>query len=154
MALTGIEVILAALAAGASVGTGDAARAAVADAYAGLRDFLRRRLIGRPEAERTLDAPGADQERWPASLGDDLLAAGADRDEQILAAARRVLELVDPVGTQAGKYMDLSGARQPHVGDNNISIGASYGPTAGTMTGPVTVTYGSPPIPPARPAAG
>lgn len=91
--MAGVEVILAALAAGAGAGSGDAAKAAVADAYTGLRDLLRRKLGGRPVLEG------------------ELIAAGADRDEEVLAAARRVLEA-------AARY-DLREAKGVQIGDHN-----------------------------------
>jgi hypothetical protein len=152
--VTDVEVIVAALAAGAGAGSSDAAKAAVMDVYAGLRDALRRRLAGRRDAERALEADETDPEVWQARLGHDLTDSGADRDEHVLAAARHLLRLVDPDGTQVRKYIvDLRGAREPQVGDGSVRIGTNHGPAAGTMTGPVTVTYGQLPVPPAQPEA-
>src|SRR5689334_3248829 len=62
--MTGIEVILAALAAGAAAGTTDAAKTAVLDAYSELRDVLRSRLTGRKRATQMLDAVEAEPGRW------------------------------------------------------------------------------------------
>src|SRR4051812_23425053 len=54
--MTGVEVIVAALAAGAGVGAKDAAKTAVVDVYTGLRDALRKRLAGRDNAQKVLNA--------------------------------------------------------------------------------------------------
>ncbi|GIG87648.1 hypothetical protein [Plantactinospora endophytica] len=153
--MTGVELIMAALVAGAGVGAGDAAKAAVLDAYTGLRNVLRRRLAGRPSAVQVLDAESTDPEEWRARLGAELTVVGAHHDEEVLAIARQLLELADPAGIRTGRYdLDLRGAQQPQVGDNSVRIGTSYGPVAGTMTGPVTVMLsGQPPIPPQSPEA-
>jgi hypothetical protein len=153
--VTGLEVIVAALAAGAGAGAGDAANAAVFDAYTGLKGLLRRRLVARPQAVEVLDAEQTDPQVWQARLGPHLAAADTDHDDEVLTAARRLLELADPEGTQAGKYqLDLQNAQQPQIGDNSIRIDTNYGPAAGSMTGPVTVTYPGPlPVPPAAPGA-
>jgi hypothetical protein len=153
--VTGIELIMAALAAGAGTGVSDAAKTAVLDAYNGLRDVLRRRLAGHHRAVEVLDAGQTDLREWQARLGVELAATGADHDDDILAAAHRLLKLADPSGAPAGKYdLDLRGSQQPQVGDNSVRIGVSYGPVAGSMTGSVAVTYpGQPPVPPTQPGA-
>ena len=153
--MTGVEVIVAALAAGTAAGGRDAAKTTVFDVYTGLRGMLRRWLAGHDRAEQYLDAHEIDPEVWQTRLGQDLTDTGADRDEQILAAAHQLLALVDPAGANASKYtVDMRGAQQPQTGDNTVRIGTNYGPIAGTMTGPVTVTYGEqPPVPPAAPEA-
>jgi hypothetical protein len=118
--VTGVEVILAALAAGAGTGTSDAAKAAVVDIYTGLRDALRRRLAGRGGAEQILDAQDFDPGVGQARLGSVLAESGADRDEKILDAARRLLAVADPAGTHAGKYhVDARDAKGLQVGDYN-----------------------------------
>jgi hypothetical protein len=97
--MSGVEVILAALAAGAGAGSGDVAKAAMMDAYFSLRDAVKRKLEG-----RSIDMP-------PDVLEGELVEAGADRDEQVLAAAQRVLDL-------KAQY-DLRGAKGVQIGDHN-----------------------------------
>jgi hypothetical protein len=138
--MTGVEVILAALAAGAGAGTSDVAGNAIRDAYTALRDAVRRRLGRRA-------APG---ETDPTET--ELVAAGADRDEEILAAARHVLALADPDGTRAGRYaVDLRGATGVQVGDGTVALRDNYG-AAGVFHGPVQIGV-PPPHPPAPPGA-
>ena len=149
--MTGVEVILAALAAGSTAGLTEAVSTAVRDAYTGLRDALRRRLRGRDDALRVLDVDGAEPQAWPAGLGAHLVESGAASDADIVAAAQRLLAAVDPAGTAAGKYrVDASHAGSVHVGDTSIEIGSNYG-AAGTFHAPVT--FQGPPVPPARPEA-
>lgn len=119
--MTGVEVIVAALAAGAGAGTSDVAKAGVVDLYTGLRDALRRRLAGRPHAEQALEVDESDPAVWQARLGDSLAVVGADHDERILATARQLLELVDPAAAKAGRYfVNVREAKGVQVGDHNI----------------------------------
>jgi hypothetical protein len=117
--VTGVEVILAALAAGAGVGVSDAAKTAVLDAYTGLRDAIRSRLVGR-RGEQVLDAAQSEPGVWDVELTALLEESGAASDGEILAAARRMLALADPDGTTAGKYqVDAREAKGVQVGDHN-----------------------------------
>jgi hypothetical protein len=55
---------------------------------------------------------------WQARVGDALIDSGASGDEQILAAAERLLMLADPA--LAAKYdVDLREAKGVQVGDHN-----------------------------------
>jgi hypothetical protein len=115
-----VELILAALAAGAGTGASDAAKAAVLDAYTGLRDTIRSRLAGRHAARQMLDAAELEPDSWPIELAAWLEDSGAASDEEIIAAARRLLTLADPDGVAAGKYhVDAGEARGVQVGDHN-----------------------------------
>lgn len=111
--MSAVEVIAAALAAGAGAGLTGTASAAVQDAYAGLKDLLRRR-VGGPALEADETEPGV----WQARLGDALTASGAADDERILAAARQLLALADPA-LSATYQVDLREAKGVQVGDHN-----------------------------------
>ncbi|MDG4763309.1 hypothetical protein O7632_04180 [Solwaraspora sp. WMMD406] len=118
--MTGVEAIIAALVAGAAAGSTDVARTVVTDTYGGLKNLLRGRLAGRPQAQEALEAREVEPGRWQAVLAENLAECGADTDERILAAARRLLELADPIGAGAGRYeVDASQARGVQVGDHN-----------------------------------
>ncbi|WP_207922467.1 hypothetical protein [Micromonospora sp. KC606] len=117
--MSAVEVIMVALAAGAGAGVKDTASAAVRDAYGGLKVLLKRR-ISDDGAAQALDADETDPGVWQTRLGGLLTEVGADRDEQVLAVARRLLELVDPAGSTAGKYhVDVREAKGVQVGDHN-----------------------------------
>ena len=114
--MANIDVIVAALAAGASAGVTNTATAAVQDAYAGLKGLLRPWVRG--EARTALAADETDEGVWETRLGEELQVSGAAQDEQVLAAAERLLALL---GAQAGgRYqVDASGARGVQIGDGN-----------------------------------
>ncbi|XVV08562.1 hypothetical protein ACQP2X_27355 [Actinoplanes sp. CA-131856] len=113
--MSAVEVIAAALAAGAGAGLTDATSAAVRDAYARLKELLKRRVGDDGVLEANETEPGF----WQAQLGDALTASGAADDERILAAARQLLALADPAS--AAKYrVDVREAKGVQVGDRNI----------------------------------
>ncbi|MFD0522895.1 hypothetical protein [Paractinoplanes durhamensis] len=91
-----VDVIVAALAAGATAGVSGTASEAVKDAYGVLKALLRRRFTGREAARAALEAEQTEPGVWQAAIGQDLQDCGAATDEQVLAAARELLSLVDP----------------------------------------------------------
>ncbi len=116
-----IALILAALAAGAAKGAGETASAAVKDAYAALKNALRRRLTGKPAALDAVDNYTEDPEEWQGNLEIHLRKAGVDADPDVVAAATMVMQQVDPTGSGSGKYLvDLRGAAGVQVGDRNV----------------------------------
>lgn len=123
-----VELVVAALAAGAAAGAGETASTAVKDAYAGVKSLavrvLRRaepvpaEVVDLVEADAvTADENGAAGRR---KLITALTATDAGANEQLVAAALKVLELTDPDGTHAGKYrVLLHGNKGVQVGDHN-----------------------------------
>jgi hypothetical protein len=119
--MSGVELILDAVAAGATAGVTDATGAAVRDAYTGLREMLRHWLTSRGEqALQTLDAGQAGSVGWQLRLSEDLIRSGADRDERLLAAARELLDRVEAAGGRTEvRRVDLRGAQGVQLGSNN-----------------------------------
>ena len=149
--MTGLDLILAALAAGMGIGTSDATKAAVLDAYTGLRNAIRKRLAGRAQSLQVLDAVQYEPDKWQTDLVRELELSEADKDDELVAAAHRVLALTDPDGTAAGKYRIHAGqSHQVHIGDTTISAPDNQG-AVGTFHGPVNI--GGPPVPPTQPGA-
>jgi hypothetical protein len=112
-----VSLIVAALAAGAVAGAQNTATDVVKDAYAGLKALARRRLAGRQTAEAALERPAETRQTLTAELA----AAGAADDTQLVAAADRLLSMVDPDGTRAGRYLvDLRGSQGVQVGDHGV----------------------------------
>lgn len=117
-----ISLIIGALLAGAGAGVTESAQGAVTGAYRALRD----RLVGALSAEgrhgtveRFEDDPAGEEEQFRAELAE----SAAREDAEVLAAARRVWELVDPAGAGEGKYqVDLREAKGVQVGDGNAQV--------------------------------
>jgi hypothetical protein len=113
-----VTLVVTALAAGASSGVSGAATAAVGDAYAALKELLKRRFTGRGQDPRMLEAAGTEPAVWQARLADELTPA--DLDDEVRTTAQRLLAAADPAGYQAGRYLlDLRGAQGVQIGDGN-----------------------------------
>jgi hypothetical protein len=119
-----ISLIIAAVTAGATAAVQETAGAAIRDAYAGLKRLLGRRLAGDPDAEAELAAIERQPDADPQPLAKRLHTAGAERDEELLKAARALLERLDPEGARAGKYdVRVSGGKGVVVGDQaNVTM--------------------------------
>ncbi|GAA2913220.1 hypothetical protein Acy02nite_90450 [Actinoplanes cyaneus] len=149
-----LELILAALAAGAGAGSATVAQTAVVDAYNGLRSALRSALSRHGGAAAVLNTVETAPDTWQATVGEALSGTGVDRDAEVLAAARRLLKLADPDGSVAGKYtVDVSNSTGVQVGDHAVHIDTLNGNNIGTMTGPMHISYGQAQSPPTAPGA-
>ncbi len=119
-----ITLIVMALAAGATSGALEAlkddAKEKASAAYGKLRDLVQRRFSGNARAENALVDHQDDPETYKAPLAKQLTESGAADDEELLAAAQAVMDLVDPKGAQTGKYnVTISGSKGFQVGDHN-----------------------------------
>jgi hypothetical protein len=124
-----VALIVAALAAGTSLGVKDVTSATVLDTYAGLRALVRKRLSGRPDGAMVLSRHAESPHTWEAPLTAELTAAGAAGDEALVAAATALLRLADEAGFRAGKYaVDARGAAGVQAGDHNTQHNTFDGP--------------------------
>jgi hypothetical protein len=115
-----VQLVAAALVAGASAGLTDSARGAVQDLYASLREAVRRRLDRSAVAgARVLDAPDPDPEAWRSRLVGVLTGSGVDEDEVVLAVARALLDEVGEARRAGRATVDARGSRGVQVGDGN-----------------------------------
>lgn len=96
VSVSGVELIVAALAAGASAGMAATANSAVQDAYRVLKERLRTLFVDRPEAQGKLYADKIEPSQWQELLGADLIESGAAADPDVLAAARALLDAQQP----------------------------------------------------------
>jgi hypothetical protein len=114
-----ITLIVTALAAGAAQGMMDNASAMIKDAYACLKARVKKKLGGKPSAELMLTKHEQAPETWQAPLVAELTEAGADRDHELIATAKALLDLIGEAGG-AGKYtVDVRGAQGVQIGDHD-----------------------------------
>jgi hypothetical protein len=119
-----LSLILAALIAGTAKTAGEA----VQDAYKGLKTLIKRKFEGMLAAEMVLEEHEKDPETFAAPLKKKLAEAEADKDEEILKASQRLMEIANPEEAAAGKY--------------NISIAGDFKGIAGDISGgKVTLTF-------------
>ena len=99
-----ITLIMTALAAGSAAGLQSAAGDAVKDAYRALKGAILKRFGDRPAVAVTLEKAEQKPDVWGPPLQEVLEELGADRDEEIIAAAGELMRLARPGTVQAGKY--------------------------------------------------
>ena len=127
-----VTLIVTALAAGAASALQDGASSAVKDAYASLKALVAKRLGGRPDAELVLTRHEKAPETWQAPLMAELADSAADRDLDLVAAARALMSLVDEAGATAGKYtVDVRGAQGVQIGDHTRQDNVFNAPAGG-----------------------
>ena len=113
-----VTLILAALAAGAATGVGDAAAQSIQDGYAALRTLLSRRFAGNSRAETTLSEHEADPETYEKPLAKQLKETGADHDGEILATAEAVVKAADQAGMKTKYHVTVTGGKVGIIGDH------------------------------------
>ncbi|XVS62099.1 hypothetical protein ACQPYE_28035 [Actinosynnema sp. CA-299493] len=122
-----VEPVLLALTAGAAVGAGETASTAVQDAYRGLKTaagkVLRSKVADEGD-EAATEAAVEERLTEPQVHRDELVAALAETDPderaEVLTAAHRLLELIDPQDVAAAKYrVELRDNKGVQVGDHN-----------------------------------
>jgi hypothetical protein len=134
-----VTLIVGALAAGAIMGLGESASVGVKDAYAALKAMVRAR-IDNQAAVVVLEQFEHDPDIYEKSLAAVVLKAGIDQDPRIVQLAQNLLELMDPDGSDRGKYeVTLHGQVQGvQVGDSNTQTNTfgQGGPVGGSPPGP------------------
>ncbi|GGL20677.1 hypothetical protein [Nocardia jinanensis] len=115
MDLTVVTAAVALVAAGAGAGLTEAAKLAVTDAYAGLKQILRSRY---PSVDVSGVERRPDSEAKRVSLEEDLTEAGAETDEDLLAAAQQVIDTIGEHSPEAFERIGLDLA--------DIEVGGSF----------------------------
>lgn len=114
-----ISLVISALMAGAAKGAGESAATAVKDAYASLREMLKQKFVGKPAAEKALEEFSRDPEEWTPTLETYLRRDDVGSDQAILTAAQSLMAVIDPNGSQGGKYtVTLTNAQGVVIGDH------------------------------------
>ena len=103
-----ISLILSALVAGAAKSAGDVAQ----DAYKGLKGLIKRKFDsqGKSDSATILDKYEQKPEKTKPLLEDELTEVGADKDEQIIKLAEKLMEQLNPKEAAEGKFsVQISG---------------------------------------------
>jgi hypothetical protein len=121
--------IIAALTAGAASGVTEAAKKAISDGYSGLKALIHKKLSSQTDVADALaklearpDSPGRQQ-----TLAEELKAANASADPELLNASNSILELIKalPQGEQHIQHAEGTGIAQADRGSSaTVSFGA------------------------------
>ena len=88
-----------------------------------LKQLVSAKLSGNRSAEVALAEHATDPETWQTPLAKSLTTSGAALDDAVIEAAQQLMALLDPAGTEQGKYrIDLRGAQGVQVGDGNLQF--------------------------------
>ncbi len=113
-----IELLLAALTAGAAAAIKGTASQAVKDAYGGLKALIQQHFVGKPQAELALAEYEKDADTWKKPLQKSLAEAGVDQNGTVLTQAQQVLKLVQPQQVAQGKFnIQISESKGIVIGD-------------------------------------
>ena len=118
-----VELIVAALAAGAAGGAENVASAAVKDAYQELKQLVSARFARKKTAEIAMAEHETDPETGRAPLMAALADTDADTDPEVIAAARRLLAMLDEPRSIGAKYaVTVRDSQGVQVGDGGFQI--------------------------------
>jgi len=134
-----VSVVAAAVGAGAATGLKDAAATSIKDAYSALKRLLAERYAT-IDVEPLERRPDSEPKR--ASLAEDLRDAGADSDDEILEAARRVLDEVSSHDPAAARSIgiDIEGAKAEAVRIRRVrAAGTGVRLRSSTITGDIEI---------------
>ena len=113
-----ISLILAALVAGATTMGGSIAK----DAYDGLKASIKRKFEsqGKTDSATILDKYEQKPEKTKALLEDELTEVEADKDEEIIKLAQKLMEQLNPQAAAEGKFsVQISGGTVQGLTQNN-----------------------------------
>ena len=99
-----MELILAALIAGATAATKDTAGVAIKDAYEGLKALIKKKFEKDALAQAMVDAKPEEIKQAEGLLKAKMTEVGIDKDAEILKAAAEILKKEDPQGAKEGEY--------------------------------------------------
>jgi hypothetical protein len=122
-----VTLILTALATGASAGALEAlkddAKEKAKAAYARLHGLVTKRVSGRPHGELALAEYDSAPQKWEGLLTAELTEAGAAQDDDLVGAAKALMEIIDQAGAKSGKYnVTVKDSKGVQVGDGNIQF--------------------------------
>ncbi len=121
-------LILTALATGASEVLKDTATQAVKDAYDGLKALIKRKFKGNSDAEMILRRHEQQPETWKAPLEEELDQTDVAQDQEVLAAAQKVMTLIQPQQAAMGKYnVQITGNVQGFAQGDNQQVTMHFG---------------------------
>lgn len=99
-----ITLIVTALGTLAATGGQSIISEAAKDAYTVLKTRVQQKFAGKASAELVLQEHETDPDTWEIPLKKALIEAQVDQDEEIVAAAQKVMTLVQPQQAAMGKY--------------------------------------------------
>ncbi|GCF07794.1 hypothetical protein [Dictyobacter arantiisoli] len=119
-------LILTALATGAQAFATDA----IKDAYQGLKTLIQRKFEHKPKAQEILADYEGDPDIYQKPLMKALQQEQLDQDPDVIQAAQRVMQLVQPQQASMGKYnIQITGDVHGYAQGDNQNVTMNFGST-------------------------
>jgi hypothetical protein len=139
--------ILAALVAGAVAATKDVAAAAIKDAYNGFKALVVRKLGPKADVENAIQQVEAkpDSQARQDMLAEELDAAGAEQDGELVAQAKALLALLETHGTKpaVSYHAELHGSGAIAQGEGATAAGEGGLAVSGAVGGSIQTGSGT-----------
>ena len=121
-----LSTILTALVAGAAASAKDTTSNAIKDAYTGLKSLIKKKFGDNTMASNTLEEHAKDSETWEKPLTKALNDSEADKDQEIIEAAKALLEQTGKL--DSGKYnVNIQGNVSGMVQGDNANVTMNFG---------------------------
>ena len=122
-----ITLIISALTAGATAALQETAGTALKDAYQALVSLLKKRFSKDPKAAAALEGHADDPDTWKKPLEKSLQELGVAEDQEILNAAKKIIELLK-TDKNAPKYnVNIEGDAQGVVVGDKAKVTMNFG---------------------------
>ena len=139
-----LTVIISALTAGAAAAAKDVVAQAVKDGYVGLKDLIVRQFGQKADVEAALEGveKKPDSEARQAVLKEELKAAGAAQDAEVVRQAQALLELLKQHGLVSGPSYQatVKGSGAIAQGEGAVAAGAGGVAVGRDVTGSTIIT--------------
>ncbi len=123
-----LTLILTALGTLAATGGQSFISEAAKDAYMALKTRVQQKFAGKPGAEIVLQEHEIDPNTWEVPLKKALIEAQVDQDQEIIAAAQKVMTRVQPQQAAMGKYnVQITGNVQGFAQGDNQQVNMHFG---------------------------
>lgn len=125
-----ITLILTALVTGATAGVSATATEAVKDTYQGLKKLIKRKFEKKKESEveKALAKYEENPQLYENLLKEALVKTDADKDEEIVQAAQKLMTLVNPQQAAQGKFnVQITGGNvQGFIQGDNANVKMNF----------------------------
>jgi hypothetical protein len=133
-----ITLIVTALAAGAAAAAKDVGGDAVKSAFNGLKALIAQKFGGKPDVVEAVDKveQKPESEGRKETLKEELQAAGADKDQELLTQVQAFLKLLEEKGVSTGVSQSIGTATATASGEGSTAVGAIQ---VGGNAGPINI---------------
>ena len=119
-------LIVTALTAGATGALQETAGTAIKYAHQAFTNLLRRKFQKDPKATLALESHTEDPQTWQKPLEKSIKETGAAQDEEILAAAQKLLELIQSQKPSAKYNVEIKGNVQGFVQGDHAAVTMNF----------------------------